>query len=558
MLKQLKATFAHTTSACLFLINSCYNYIMAIIETMLLIFIAYHVASAAGFLAFTSNISIFGGTVSILLSLVTPYIKENLSDNGFFGYITPIALMVLISAFFACVFTGYGLYACYVGVVLLAIVRPLRYTFYTSFMNSTWKASDEEVRSLQGFNGTFSARPAKWVAALVMIIFTVTATISGNMLFLAASIVLSSIVWLVAVYYTPKNKFKKKSPSNDDEKDPAGESLDNKGDTIFGIKAKYVYWSIIVSIAIVCSTFLHLLKDIINAKLIGVALLPAMRFWISLPTVMVFYALASTIKDCYLENNRYFEVTLLLFGVVFIAFAVLFPYSAILQGFMVPSFLPTIAGLMLQNWFLISFSMFCEMWTPIIANAIVYPLQNEYFDQDEIFTVIPKICILQSVGEIFAGTAMHVMSSYQLPMTTVITAVIVFILLSIATMTYVHNRMYSSGCVKPKYLFQEHMQKIASARQSCLRALIALACFGLGIGALVYGYTPIAATLMLLSAATYMSKQVEHTWKLYSDTAENTAAKSDEIKQHEDNGSLLSALSLKGEESSPLHANRQR
>ena len=503
-MKDFKDTFANKTSTCLFFISACYNYIMAIIETMLLIFVAYHVASAAGFLAFTSNISIFAGIISMVLSGLTPYIKGKLSNNSLFGYITPIVFIICSTLFFACVFTGNGLYACYVGVALLATVRPLRYTLYNSFMNSTWAASGDEIKNLQGFSSTFSARPAKWLAALIMMVFAVTATISGNMLILAASIAVSAVVWLMAVYYTPKNRFK------DNRRKPKKLKQQKQYFEFCGWKIdyKYIYWSVIATLAIISSTFLHILKDIINAKLIGVALLPAIRFWIALPIVTVFYAAGSVIKNCYLENNAYFGVSLVLFGAIFIVFAVLFPYSAVLQSFAVPSFLPNTAALMLQNWFLISFSMFCEMWTPIITSTIVYPIQNEYFDEDEVFTIIPIITIFQSAGELIAGTAMKVMSAYHLPITTIITIVISLVIASIVIMTYLHNAMYSSGCIKPKYLFREKMTEIAALRHTCRNSLIGLFCFAAGVTAMSYGFTIGAGVLMTLAAAGFMSDQI--------------------------------------------------
>lgn len=522
-MNDFKATFSNLTSSCLFLVRFCYDYIMGIIDTVLLIFISYSSHSASGFLSFTSNISMFSGFVSMFLSFYTPDIKKKIGDNSFFGYITPIVFTVLCTLFFACIFYGYGYYACCVGVVLLATVKPLRYTFYNSFVNSTWAASSDDVKSLQGFNGTFSARPAKWLAALMMMIFAVTVSASSNMLVLAVSIAISTVIWIIAVYYTPKNKFE------DKEEDP--KKPETQGYKFFGwnIEHKHVYWSVIATLAIVISTFLHLLKDIISAKLIGVALLPAIRFWIALPVVMVFYTACRVIKNCYLENNDYFGVTIILFGAIFIVFAVLFPYSGMLQGFAIASFVPNTAALMLQNWFFIAFSMFCEMWTPIITGTIVYPIQNEYFNEDEIFTVIPKMTILQSLGEMLAGFAMKIMSIYQLPITTIVTLVIVFVVAGISVMTYFHNVMYSSGCIKSKYLFQDEMKGIVKLRYTCRNNLIGLLCFVAGVTAIFYGFNIGAAALMVLAAGSFMSDRITKVKDQYYEMPDNSI-KANEVK----------------------------
>jgi ATP/ADP translocase len=504
-------SFSNNISSCIFFIRACYDYIMAIIETILLILLVYYFSSAALFLSMTSNISIIAGVLSMGLSWITPDIKNKLSGNSFFGYITPIAFIILGSAFFACIFTGHGLYACYVGVSLQAIIRPLRYTFYNSFINSTWAASSDEVKSLQAFTGMFSSRIAKWFAALIMILFAVTASFSGNMIVLVSSIVITTIVWLVSVYLTPKITFDPKTTENSEQEGRVIESAEE----LQAKTNKFNYWAIISTLAIVSSTLLHILKDIVNAKVIGIALLPTIRFWIAIPIVMVFYAASKAIKNCYLENNEYFNITLLIFGAIFIVFAALLPYSAVLQGFTIAGFLPNAVVMMLQNWFFIAFAMFCEMWTPIVTGFLLYPIQNEYFDKDEIFSIIPTITIFQSVGEIIAGVAMKLMSYYQLPINTIIVMVIVFVLVTIAVMVACHQAM-NSGCLDPKYLFQEQMSKMIELRYAYRNSLIGILFFGLGAIAMVYGFNIGAGVLMLASTTSFMFEQITAVTKQFS------------------------------------------
>jgi ATP/ADP translocase len=517
-MKDFYSTFSNKVSTCLFFMRFCYDYAIAVTDTILTILLGYYYESEFLFLSMTANVSIVAGLLAVLLSIATPYIKKKVADNSFFGYITPIAFVILGSAFFACIFTGHGLYACYVGVALQSIIRPFRYTFYGSFVNSTWAESSDEIKALQAFNSAFSSRPAKWFAAFMMIVFVVSTSFSGNMMVLAASVAIATTVWLVSVYYAPKTPFKK-------EKD------EEKKDIPVEYGRKFWYWAIISTLSIVCATLLHMLKDVVNAKLIGTALLPTIRFWTVLPVVALFYAAGRAIKDSFLEKNEYFVVTLLLFGAMFMLFAVLFPYSGILQSFAIASFLPTALTLMLQNWFFIVFTMFCEIWPIIITGTVIYPMQNEYFNKDEMFSVIPKITIMQSIGEFASGFAMKFMSAYQLPINTVVMIVAALVIVCIAAMIFCHYAMNAD--LRPKYLLQAQIDKMMESRykyrNKFIKILSIALCFGLGTFALASGFNIVAAALMLCTTAMIMSNQITAV-KTLSGFGAGSAASSGDLK----------------------------
>lgn len=519
-MKDFRATFSNEISTCLFFIRAAYEYTMAIIETILSLLLVYCFVSASSFLYITSWISIVAGASSVMLSIFTLYMENKVSGNSFFGYITPIVFAILGSAFFTCILTGNIFYACYIGIILQSAVRPLRYTLNNIFVNSTWAASSDDIKSLQGFNSAFGSMPSKWFAALMMIFFVVTTSASGNMLVLATSVAIATAIWLVSVYCTPKITKIKFDERVFGEKETS-ESEENK-------KNKYWYWSIIATLAIGCVTLLQILKNTINAKLIGPALLPSIRLWVYLPSVIAFYAVVSILKACYPENNEYFSIALMLFGAVFIVFAALFPYGAILQEFTIASFVPNTAAMMLQNWFPITFSMLCEMWAVIITGTIVYPLQNEYFDADEIFTVIPKIVILQSMGEIVAGFVMSIISSYNLPINTIVILVVLAVVASIILMIGCHKSMYAS-CIKPKYLFQKQMERVKKSRYTCRNNLLGVLCFGAGVAAMYYSFTICAVALMTLAAIGFMFEKITLVCQQFNSSLD-TYVKSNEFK----------------------------